>query len=237
MDLQNSDIIYFVKDTTVNEELRYSLRSVEENFPHRKVWFIGGCPEGLRPDGRLRVDQKAGSKWGNTSLLLQAVCKCQDISDDYILFNDDFFVMQPVESLPWYSDGSLERRIEKLKTDYPYGSAYLTHLIETQTMLKAHCMPTINYAVHYPMPMNKQEMLKTFTEFSFGLMWRSLYGNHHRKLPTYVNDCKVYDFAKSPEDVGADSALYLSTTDTAFNFGRIGTYIKDKFPFRSRFEV
>ena len=35
------DIVYFVKDTDTNEELRYSLRSLA-NFPHGKVWFYGG---------------------------------------------------------------------------------------------------------------------------------------------------------------------------------------------------
>jgi hypothetical protein len=35
------DIVYFVKDTQDNEELRYSLRSLS-NFPHRKE-IIMGC--------------------------------------------------------------------------------------------------------------------------------------------------------------------------------------------------
>lgn len=32
-----NDIVYFVKDSESNEELRYSLRSLV-NFPHRDVW-------------------------------------------------------------------------------------------------------------------------------------------------------------------------------------------------------
>ena len=38
MNTKDLDIIYFVKDCFINEELRFSLRSVAKNLPHRKVW-------------------------------------------------------------------------------------------------------------------------------------------------------------------------------------------------------
>ena len=58
------DIVYFVKDTKINEELRYSLRSLK-NFPHGKVWFYGGCPEGLKPDYHIKIEQDQPTKWAN----------------------------------------------------------------------------------------------------------------------------------------------------------------------------
>lgn len=240
MDLQKLDIVYFVKDSAENEELRYSLRSVEKNFPHRKVWFIGGKPQGLRPDQYLPINQRAETKWANTSLLLQAACKCDDISDDFVLFNDDFFVMKQVTSLPYYSDGSLERRIMELKDRHTAG-AYISRMEDTLRMLKRNSCPTFNYAVHYPMIINKKEMLETFTKFSFGEMWRSLYGNHHRKLPEYRTDCKVYslgidDLPTTELEPFGDSE-YLSTTDNSFKFGAVGTYIRNQFKEKSRFEV
>lgn len=45
----NYDIVYFVKESAKNEELRYSLRSLK-NFPHGRVWFYGYCPSFLKPD-------------------------------------------------------------------------------------------------------------------------------------------------------------------------------------------
>lgn len=41
------DVVYFVKDTERNEELKYSLRSLEQNWKYNKVWFCGGCPSDL----------------------------------------------------------------------------------------------------------------------------------------------------------------------------------------------
>ena len=63
------DIVYFVKESESNEELRYSLRSLV-NFPHRYVWFYGGCPEGLNPDFHVPVKQDKDNKWKNVSMML-----------------------------------------------------------------------------------------------------------------------------------------------------------------------
>ena len=41
------DIVYIIKDDLPTTELKYSLRSVEANFPHRLVWFVGGKPDKL----------------------------------------------------------------------------------------------------------------------------------------------------------------------------------------------
>ena len=59
------DIVYLLKETRRNEELEFSLRSVDENFYCRKVWFAGGQPDGLKPDGRMKIKQNAPSKWEN----------------------------------------------------------------------------------------------------------------------------------------------------------------------------
>ena len=51
-----NDIVYFVKGSRKNEELRYSLRTLK-NFPHRKVFFYGEFPDGLVPDRHIHVKQ------------------------------------------------------------------------------------------------------------------------------------------------------------------------------------
>lgn len=232
IELKDMDIVYFVKNTKENEELRYSLRSVEKNFPHRKVWFIGGKPDGLNPDGWMKVNQNARSKWGNTSGLLREACANGEISEDFVLFNDDFFVMQPIESLPYYSDGSLDNRIKELRARNPSGSAYMTRMQLTKKMLEEQGLPTLNYAMHIPMIINRAEMRETFKEFRDGEMWRSLYGNHHHKPTEYMEDCKLYYTNDWPSTV----APFLSSTDYSFTNGLVGEYIREKFWKPSRFE-
>lgn len=57
INLKNCDIVYFVKNSEYNGELRYSMRSVLKNFPHRKIWFVGGLPKGIKPDYYQPVNQ------------------------------------------------------------------------------------------------------------------------------------------------------------------------------------
>ena len=44
------DIVYLLRNDIAGEELRYSIRSVVQNFPYRKIVFVGGKPEGIEPD-------------------------------------------------------------------------------------------------------------------------------------------------------------------------------------------
>lgn len=48
--MKKYDIVYILKNDVKPDEIRYSLRSIEQNLEHGNVWFFGGIPEGIRPD-------------------------------------------------------------------------------------------------------------------------------------------------------------------------------------------
>lgn len=233
MNLHELDVVYFVKESEENEELRYSLRSVDRNFPHRNVVFVGGKPNGLNPDRHIYVDQNQETKWSNTSILLRTACLDPYISEEFVLFNDDFFILHTIINLPYYSDGPLSKRIYRLRLKHGKLTKYTARLLETKNMLEEKSFSTINYAVHYPIIINKKEMLETFEEFPQGLMWRSLYGNHHRKLTRLVEDCKIHNNTGAP----SKHQLYVSTDDKSFRNGRVGEYIRTKFTSPCRYEI
>ena len=109
------DIIYILKPDIKPEELRYSLRSVEENFPHRKVFFVCGQPKGFEPDGRIR-HQQTGSKWERIRSSMYEVINTEEVTDDFFLFNDDFFVMKPFEGeFVNYVNRTLGEYVQKLR--------------------------------------------------------------------------------------------------------------------------
>lgn len=233
IDLRDMDIVYLVKESEYNEELKYSLRSVSENVPHRHVCFIGGKPKNLLPDRWIHVKQDRSTKWSNTSLLLKTACLDPDISENFIMFNDDFFVLLPVEEIPYFADGPLSKRIYNLYRKYSHLTQYSLRLTHTKTLLEAESLPTVNYAVHYPIIINKKEMLDTFEKFPKGLMWRSLYGNHHKKEFRITKDCKITDYVTIPEQ----TQVFVSTSDKSFQRGKIGNYIRECFSRPCRWEI
>lgn len=230
------DIVYFVKDSAKNEELKYSLRSVEQNLKYRNVVFYGGCPEDLRPDRHYARNQTEPSKWERVRGSLRAACLNDELTEDFWLFNDDFFILKPMsEDMPPQYNGELHRHIEKVKArhggrDMDW-TRRLQHLCET---LEAAGKGTLNYAVHKPILINRKKALEVLDKFPDEPMFRALYGNYWGIGGESKHDMKVlvmdYDVDKIKD------WEFVSTQDDSFERGTVGKYIKDKFDKKSRFE-
>lgn len=232
------DIVYFLKNTPVNEELRYSLRSVEENWEYNRVWFYGGCPDGIRPDHHVSPLQDKPSKWENVRSMILKACKNDQITENFWLFNDDFFILRPIsEDMKPQYNGTLDYQIKRVEakhggsqTDYTYR---LRHLVKT---LEHTGNPTLNYSVHKPILINRKKAIEVLEKFPDEPMFRALYGNYWNIGGEDGSDNKImvqyFDLAKVK-----DRWNFLSTNDESFRTGNIGRYIREKFKNKSRFEV
>lgn len=228
----NRDIVYILKDDIATEELRYSLRSIEKNFPHRFVWFVGGQPKGLNPDRLLRHTQFGANKWLKIKSSMLEVVKQEDLSDEFFLFNDDFFVTKPFsKEFVNFTDRTLADRIEDFRRENPHLNRYAMSLVQTEEELKAQGYGTLNFEVHLPMLFEKNKVEAALCS-CFSPQMRSIYGN--------ITGCKVKDRrdvkVNSLNDIpyGTD---FVSTNDKTFTQGNVGQYIRDLFKEPSRFEV
>ena len=113
------DIVYILKKDIDPYELTYSLRSVEKNFPHNRVWFVGYKPEGLTPDVELYHEQSGVNKWDYIRSSMWKAVHDDRLTGEFFLFNDDFFVMKKVKgefvnfaekTLSWRVDRIFEQR-------------------------------------------------------------------------------------------------------------------------------
>lgn len=226
------DIVYLLREGK-NEELIYSLRSVEENFAYRRVWFAGGKPDGLEPDEYMPIKQDAPSKWENVRNMLVEICKNDEISEDFWLFNDDFFVLKPCDdSLPQFYNGTLRSwiaRCERKGGRYEYTNR-LWHLVST---LERNGLPTLNYSIHTPILVNRKKALEVLEKFPDEPMFRALYGNYWKIGGENHRDCKIRVLDKRADT----SWLFCSSQDDSFHQGLIGGQIRDMFKYKSRFEV
>ena len=226
------DIVYILKEDLDTDELRYSLRSVDENFPHRKVVFVGGQPKGFKPDIALPHKQTGHNKWEQIRSSMWKVLETDDITDDFFLFNDDFFVMKPFKGkFVNFSDGTLIRRIEELVADCHGYNSYAKTLLKAYEELKSLGVPQINYDLHTPMLINK-DMARTSIGQCASPQMRSIYGNINRIPFVEHPDAKVYGLDTVPK-----CPDFLSTDDDSFEKGKVGEYIRATFTKPSRFEV
>jgi hypothetical protein len=225
------DVVYVVGPKAQNEELRHSLRSLS-NLPHDRVWIAGCKPQWVTNVGFISVQQRL-SKYQNSTANILAACAHPEVSDDFIYFNDDFFVMKPMEAIPTFHRG----RLEDVIRHYRYtNSSYVRGMRDTRTLLQnLGCRTLHSYELHIPMVINKQKMTEALHH---GLKSkikavhkRTLYGNLHDIGGTEVEDVKVI----SPQG-GWPKGPFISTSDQAFT-GRVGRHIRSIFPEPSSYEV
>ena len=235
METKNLDAVYFVRDGE-NEELRYSLRSVEKNLPCRKVWIIGGKPEDINPDEFVRIPQNTGdgTKWDRVRSNFRLVAANPEITEDFILMNDDFFINQPTTKIEPHTAGTLQEHIDRIERNYRNApTTYTIELRRAQRVLEEAGLPTNSYELHTPMIINRKKLAETLAFFPPRHATRSLYGNLHKVGGTREKDCKVI----RPDQPFSRDAQFLSSDDSTWGDTELTRYIQQKFSKKSRWEA
>ena len=230
----NPDIVYIVKQTLDNEELRYSLRSIAKyGKNYGKVCIIGGQYEGIVADININLRQVGSTKYDRVNNSIREVCVNSLISDDFILMNDDFFLMKPLDFStfkPSYRC-SMQEYLDIIINNLN-ASEYTKRLAASMVALEAYGLETKCYELHIPMLFNKHKLLEVYGAFPGFNGIRSLYGNYHKIGGQKINDCKVF----TTSDNFIKNSKFLSTTDKTFRVGAVGEYIRSKFPNPCKFE-
>ena len=209
------DFVYICKDGD-NEELRYSIRSVMASFPNAKVWLVGGRPSWYTGD--FIFIQQRSAKYINAVNNLKAICASEDISEEFVLMNDDFYIIKPIDSVETFHGGLLLDKINLYKK-ISQKSGYIFKLEKTFDKLRDLGLKSpLDYELHLPMIMEKKK-LKITLKHGSDFLWRSMYGNLFNVGGVQIEDVKVYTegplTAKSYQ-IKNKEHRYLSSTDTSF---------------------
>jgi len=223
------DYVYVCRDGD-NEELRYSIRSVIENGPAGNIWIVGGKPDWYT--GNFIFVEKNRNKYTHVRNSLNAVINSELIKDDFILMNDDFFIIKPLEAIPVFNGGTLREKISRHnRGSGSYGA--MLHQVFSHLRKITPTLDPLDYELHVPMEMNKQRLAKVIKK---PYLWRSLYGNMFQIGGEPMRDVKVYH-KDSIEDALAviERSPYISTNEASFD-KIIGDTIKEMFPNPSKHE-
>lgn len=233
MDTKDLDIVYFVKDGTMNEELRYSLRSVSLNMPHKRVWIFGGCPLNVVPDVRVRVNQIGKTKWDRVRNMYRMVCENKEITSDFIMFHDDFFVMWPTTRITPLYRCTLDEHIKMLEPrKKPTGYSRL--LRNCKVAIKRDI--PLSYEIHTPFIFNKKKLLDVINTYPNLHALRTIYGNlYYTNKSERSNDIKI--FTINP-NFDYKNSQFLSTDDSIVNVNNdIWRWLQKQFPKKCEFEI
>jgi hypothetical protein len=214
------DLVYICRSGD-NEELRYSIRSAVKNLKFDNLWVVGGKPSWY-VGNHLEVIQNK-SKYTNARNNLRAICNSQEISESFILMNDDFYIINRVSDVPYMHGGLLADKIKKYE-DLTGNTRYVLMLKRTVSSLSRRIIKkdVLDYELHVPMVMEKEKLLAIIERPD---LWRSRYGNTFNVGGIEMDDVKVYSFgalAKKSYDINNLKYDYLSSNSDSFEM------IKDK---------
>ena len=223
------DVIYFVKQSKTNDELKYSLRTLK-NLPHDKVYFFGGCPDGLKPDVYVPIKQK-GTKYDNVKMMYNHVVN-SDVSNDFIMMNDDFFIMDKIETIKPCFRCSMYEYIVRIENNYGMASTdYTRRLRKTTAALEQAGLDTKCYELHIPFVYNKEKLKIALQKFPNYKGTRSIYGNMFIKDADKIPDVKILKL-NTPLPEGP----FISTSDLTWKYF-ISEPIRQKFNKPSKYEI
>ena len=229
------DIVYFVK-AFPTRDLLYSIRSAAQNLEYRKLWIIGGKLQGLEPDGYIpRLTQSGNTKWNKVRTMYRDVCISHEISDDFILFYDDFFVMQPTTCLEYAYRGSLEAHYRAIERAYgPLPNEYSKILRKAHNALLLLGKTTLSYEIHTPFVFNKHKLLEIMGIFPNMNCVRSLYANYWELGGAKTKDVKIYS---DRANFDWQRSAFLSTDDGVSKEGNeCWRYITSQFNTKCKYE-
>lgn len=228
------DIVYICRDGE-NEELRYSIRSVVANLPHSNIWVVGGKPSWYIGN-HIPVEQ-TGVKYTNARNNFLAILESSSISETFVLMNDDFYILQPIEKLNNYASGLLYTKMRKYRMNHP--SSYYTKLIcQTYEKIK-HSGKSVDaiwdYDIHVPIVFKKGKLKEIFNSHIF--LWRSVYGNTFFKNKVIMDDVKLYQYNVKDglEKAIQEQHQFLSSDDSTAEY-IIAKYLSKVFSTPSIYE-
>ena len=228
------DFVYICKDG-FNEELKYSIRSVVESFPDSNIWVIGGKPDWY-VGNYIQVNQ-VHTKYKNAAENLKKICSSSEISESFVLMNDDFYIIKKIYNIENYHGGYLLNKIN-LYQKINGNSNYTRKLAATyKKIIGLGITDPLDYELHIPMIMEK-EKLKEVLQYEDKFLWRSMYGNIFNVEGKEMQDVKVYTrgpLVFKSYNLNIDQHTYLSSADSSFDiiYDKI---LKVNFKQKTKFE-
>lgn len=236
VDTSKLDFVYILGTGSrwYDNELRYSMRSLEKYAPHRRVVIVGEKPAFLSAsvvhipaaDDQVWKIQNAVSK-------LRIACQTEGISEDFVLMNDDFFFLREFDYKPYHN-----KTLQYLHDYHSTKAGYYYEAIKTTLkLLKSLGIDEpLNFEHHRPIVFNKKKFLDMINNLDWRVnlyLFRSIYGNLYGLKSTDKRDCKIFEASQLHLYVNAD---IISTDNPVVVSKKFRKWLASTFPKKSQYE-
>jgi hypothetical protein len=198
-----------------SEELKYSIRSLTKNFKDPEVIVVGNKPSWY--GGKFISVNQNETKYANVHKNLEAAIASPQVDDEFVVMNDDFYIMKKIDSISYIHEGTLKDKYKEYLGAYASYS-YVKKITNTHDKLvRAGIQDPLSYELHIPFLVEK-EKLSEVVKYK-NLLWRSMYGNIFNVGGDMMSDVKVYltnSMGFKDYDYHSGESPFLSTNDSSF---------------------
>lgn len=239
----SKDILYVVKNSRNNEELKYSLRSLQRfGDGYWRIYIvIDKCPSWIDTQ-KVTVLERPITYYKERDIMDSIVYACQntDISQDFIFYNDDFYLNAPInfQNYPVYTRSYDLHHYVWADTRVHLRWRRYTRIIErTYHALYNRGLPILTYDLHVPMVFNRTlfpEVMQSYDwedPMRLGFTFRSIYGNTLGLPAVPISDVKLDKVVSYNGLVRwLEKQRFFSSGDNSESRRQIFDYLGRKFP-------
>lgn len=240
INLKEIDVVYILGkgSTWSDNEIRFSLRSVDINLEHRGIFIIGDRPDFINTRflTHIPAEDIHTEKLKNALHKLKIACLDSRISDDFVLMNDDFFILKKLPMIRYLYKCTLKQSLKA----HPAKSGYYYDAIkDTLDFLKKHNVKQAkDYSVHYPIIFNKEKLLKVIELIENQekqLLLRTVYCNMYEVKSEKKRDVKIRNLSDLKDDYFKSSRV-ISTSPRVVQYPEFYRFITGRLSMRSKYE-
>ena len=235
------DILYILGTGSKfgNEELKYSLRSLETYVKdYGRVFITGVCPPFIDKNKVIHTHEyDIGVPTVNHWWKVTQTIKKTDISDRFVLMYDDIFFVKPVElsNYPFYQKGLL--------TDKSGDSIYRRSVTKAAEWLAREECTCYDCELHIPCVYDRVKFMELEPIYekmrldTIGMVVRSIYANYcsPESIPEEKRgDIKLMSSTETVEGMIGDADCF-SVSDWVYQCDT-QRWLKEHFPNKSKFE-
>lgn len=225
------DVVFPYKRAPNDFELRYSLRSLV-NVPHSRVIIAGDNPFCVSDSVTVVKNPRvSGDRYMSSTANIFAAMARADVSDDFIVMNDDIFVLKP-----WVFKHHHRATIAECLADPAFAGEYRARLVSTAAILRSvGITEPLFFGLHTPTMYRRQNLVDMMREYPMPqkrYLMRTLYHNLFSAPSSQRRDVKVKDWSE-----GVETGDILSISDNVASLPSFRSWINERFPVASVYEV
>jgi hypothetical protein len=193
---------------------------------HGRVFVVGDKPKWLNKAIHIPFKDKQADKTLNAWDKLIHICQNDEVSENFILFNDDFIIRKPFKEFPYYYRGELIKSASR-------SASYIRSKAQTGSEFEK----PLDYELHCPLVYNRKKFLELINHYDLTKKYlhRSLYCNHYEVGGEFMVDVKSVNVNMLNQDMHRDIP-FVSFTDNIENEPAFHAILHKFYPSMSEYE-